>query len=75
LPEDSNVFDQLTIHEVNDTTGVPADFGPADESVEEPEPEDGDVVDEAAVPNFLIQETELNQLRGHVEKTVTEDAE
>ncbi|KAK0703664.1 hypothetical protein B0T26DRAFT_757182 [Lasiosphaeria miniovina] len=46
LPEDGNVFDQLTIHEVNDTTGVPADFGPADESVEEPEPEDGDVVDE-----------------------------
>src|SRR5512146_1595626 len=67
LPEDGNVFDQLNIHEVEESKGLPADFGP----VEEPE-EDGEVVDEAAVPNMLIHESELNQLQGRVNDSAIE---
>ncbi|EAQ85210.1 hypothetical protein CHGG_09224 [Chaetomium globosum CBS 148.51] len=61
LPEDGDVFDQLNIHEVAESGGLPADSGP----VEEPE-EDGEVVDEAAVPNTLIHDSEMNQLQGRV---------
>jgi ATP-dependent DNA helicase PIF1 len=67
LPEDGDVFDQLNIHEVEECEGLPADSGP----VEEPE-EDREVVDEAAVPNMLIHDSELNQLQGRVNDGATE---
>ncbi|EAQ88882.1 hypothetical protein CHGG_05501 [Chaetomium globosum CBS 148.51] len=67
LPEDGDVFDQLNIHEVAESGGLPADSGP----VEEPE-EDREVVDEAAVPNMLIHDSELNQLQGRVKDGATE---
>ena len=67
LPEDGDVFDQLNIHEVAESGGLPADSGP----VEEPE-ENREVVDEAAVPNMLIHGSELNQLQGRVNDRATE---
>lgn len=74
LPEDGNVFDQLSLHEVEESEGLPADLGPAEEQSEEAEQdEDRDVVEEAAVPNMLIQDSELNQLQGRLDDTVMED--
>jgi hypothetical protein len=67
LPEDGNVFDQLNIHEVEESGGLPADSGP----VEEPE-EDGEVIDEAAVPNMLIHDLELNQLQERINDSAVE---
>ena len=57
LPEDGNVFDELNIHEVEDFGGLTADAGPVEEEGDEPE-----AVDEAALPNLLIHDSELNQL-------------
>lgn len=62
LPVDDTVFDQLTIHEVVDGGDVPADSGP----VNEVGAEDADSFDEVAIPNMLIHESELGQLRGHL---------
>lgn len=74
LPEDGNVFDQLSIHEVEESEGIPADLGPAKEQSEEADQdEDRDVVEEAAVPNMLIQDSELNQLQGRLDDIVMED--
>ena len=67
LPEDGNVFDQLNIHEVEECEGLPADSGP----VEAPE-EDGEAVDEAAVPNVLVHDSELNQLQERVDRGAAE---
>jgi hypothetical protein len=61
LPEDGDVFDQLSIHEVEDLDGLPADLGPIEE-----EGDDAEAADEAAVPNLLIHDSELNQLHGRI---------
>lgn len=59
LPDDDSVFDQLTIHEVPQITDIPADAGPVDEMLDD----DSETYDEAAVPNLLINESELSHLR------------
>ncbi|KAK4118469.1 hypothetical protein N657DRAFT_651228 [Parathielavia appendiculata] len=68
LPEDGNVFDQLNIHEAEESGGLAADFGP----IEEPE-ENREVVNEAAVPNMLVHDSELNQLKGRINDGVEAD--
>ena len=66
LPEDDSILDQLTTQEFEASTNIPADAGPVDEDVAE---EDGKLYDEAAVPNILIEESEMAQLQGRVEGT------
>lgn len=64
LPEDGSIFDQLTIQEFEDLGEIPADVGPMEEDVVE---EDADSYDEAAIPNILAQDSELELLRGSFE--------
>lgn len=66
LPVDGSVLDQLTIHEVDDDTGVIPDNGPMADDDDTPEV-DGGIVNEAAVPNFQVGQTELNRLQNRLE--------
>ena len=70
LPEDSNVFDELNIHGVEEFGGLLADAGPV-----EGEGDDIEAIDEAAVPNLLIHDPELDQLRGRVNEGAGEAGE
>lgn len=63
LPEDDSIFDQLHIQEVADIGGISADAGPVDEVGGE----DANAYDEAAVPNMLANQSELDQLRAHLD--------
>ena len=68
LPEDGDIYDQLNIHEVDESAEVQgADFGPATQGDAAEEGEIDDTVDEAAVPNLLVEESELQQLQGQAE--------
>lgn len=64
LPEDGNIFNQLTIREFEDLASF--QDGPGATS-EDDEDEDEGVLDEMAVPNILIQDSELAQLQGRVD--------
>jgi hypothetical protein len=61
LPEDGDVLEQLTIHAVEDLDGIPADSGPVDENLAAVE--EGQDLDEAAVPNMILQDSELAKLQ------------
>lgn len=63
LPEDASVFDDLDIQEIDQFGDLNEDAGPMDEDMRE----DPDACDEAAVPDVLIAQSELDQLRGAVE--------
>jgi len=65
LPEDGDVLEQLTIHTVEDLDGIPADSGPVDENLAAVE--EGQDLDEAAVPNMILQDSELAQLQGRLD--------
>ena len=66
LPEDDSVLDQLTTQEFEASTDIPPDGRPVGEDVAE---EDGKLYDEAAIPNILIEESEMAQLQGRVQGT------
>jgi hypothetical protein len=70
LPEDGNIFDELNIHEVAGFGGLPEDAGPVEE-----EGDDTETIDEAAVLNLLIHDSELNQLRGRVSEGAEDASE
>ena len=65
LPEDGDVLEQLTIHTVEDLDGVPADSNPLDGNLAVVE--EGQDLDEAAVPNIILQDSELAQLQGRLD--------
>jgi hypothetical protein len=65
LPEDGDVFEQLTIHTVEGLDGIPADAGPVDENLALSG--EGQDFDEAAVPNMVLQDSELAQLQGRLD--------
>jgi ATP-dependent DNA helicase PIF1 len=73
LPVDDSVFDQLSIHEVDSLDSIGTDVS----LLVEPsaELEDDQECDEAAVPNLLINDTELAQLQGRVANEVVENVE
>ena len=73
LPEDDSVFDQLSIHEVDSLDSIETDAS----LLVEPsaELEDDQECDEAAVPNLLINDTELAQLQGTVANEAVENVE
>ena len=68
LPEDDSVLGQLTTQEFEASTDVlpPPDAGPVGEDVAE---EGGKLYNEAAIPNILIEESEMAQLQGRVQGT------
>ncbi len=61
LPEDNTIFDQLTIHEIDNIENVNIDTGPVQEEI--PEENEIDIYDEIAVPNIAIKESELDLLQ------------
>jgi ATP-dependent DNA helicase PIF1 len=61
LPEDDEILEQLTVHTVENLYDIPADTGPVDEDSGFAG-EDQDL-DEVAVPNMVIQDSELAQLQ------------
>ena len=65
LPEDGDVFEQLTIHTVEGLDGISADAGPVDENLALSE--ECQDFDEAAVPNMVLQDSELAQLQGRLD--------
>ena len=65
MPEDGEVYDDLSIHHVDedlDANGV--DLGPVTEGGAAAD-EGG--IDEATVPNFMVEELELERFQGRVD--------
>jgi ATP-dependent DNA helicase PIF1 len=73
LPEDDSVFEQLSIHEVDSLDSIETDGSLLVEDFAKLK--DDQECDEAAVPNLLINDTELAQLQGSVANGAVKNVE